>query len=175
MLSSKCEELDTDSYSSQKSLVPISLIWACLTKQFLPGDREISIVTATTLNFLPKFRTLSARVVRSTFLLALIHSLHSSVNFTENLVVEVQSILYYLDCDIHFSYVRCHSGNLGNDRADQLAKEATCQNMNLLMSVPLCHWKHVAWERTVSSWNTEFLASPKALWTKRFFPTLSTA
>ncbi|GFX60874.1 RNase H domain-containing protein [Trichonephila clavipes] len=61
---------------------------------------------------------------------------------------------------------------LCNDRADQLAKEATCQAMNLLMSVPLSHWKNVAWERTDSSWNTKFLASPKALWTKRFFPTI---
>ncbi|GFW68484.1 RNase H domain-containing protein [Trichonephila clavipes] len=54
-----------------------------------------------------------------------LYSLHCflSVNSTEKLVVEVQSILYYLDCDIHFSYVRCHSGNLGNDRADQSAKE----------------------------------------------------
>ncbi|GFT44992.1 RNase H domain-containing protein [Trichonephila clavipes] len=88
-------------------------------------------------------------------------SLHCllNVNSTEKLVVEVQSILFYLDCDIHFSYVRGHSGNLGNDRADQLAKEATCQDVNLLMSVPLSHWKHLAWERTVSSWNTEFLAS----------------
>ncbi|GFV39009.1 transposable element Tcb1 transposase [Trichonephila clavipes] len=60
-----------------------------------------------------------------------------------------------------------NSGNLGNDRVDQLAKEATCQDMNLVMSVPLSHWKHVAWERTVSSWNTEFLASPTALGTKR--------
>ncbi|GFW73996.1 retrovirus-related Pol polyprotein from transposon 17.6 [Trichonephila clavipes] len=84
----------------------------------------------------------------------------------EKLVVEVQSILYYLDYDIYFSYVRGHSGNLGNDRGDQLAKEATCQDMNLLMSVSLSHWKHVVWERTASSWNTEFLASPKALWTK---------
>ncbi|GFV97077.1 RNase H domain-containing protein [Trichonephila clavipes] len=101
-------------------------------------------------------------------------SLHCllSLNSTEKLVVEVQSIQYYLDCDIHFSYVRGHSGNLGNDRADQLAKEATCQDINLLMYVPLSHWKHVARERTVSSWNTEFLASPKALWTKRFFPTI---
>ncbi|GFV06759.1 RNase H domain-containing protein [Trichonephila clavipes] len=104
----------------------------------------------------------------------LLSSLHCllNVNSTEKLVVEVQSILFYLDCDIHFSYVRGHSGNLGNDRADQLAKEATCQDVNLLMSVPLSHWKHLAWERTVSSWNTEFLASPKALWTKRFFPTI---
>ncbi|GFV29762.1 RNase H domain-containing protein [Trichonephila clavipes] len=98
-------------------------------------------------------------------------SLHCflNVNSTEKLVVEVQPILFYLDCDIHFSYVRGHSGNLGNDRADQLAKEATCQDVNLLMPVSLSHWKHLAWERTVSSWNTEFLASPKALWTKRFF------
>ncbi|GFW35703.1 RNase H domain-containing protein [Trichonephila clavipes] len=99
-----------------------------------------------------------------------------NVNSTEKLVVEVQSILYYLDCGIHFSYVRGHSGNLGSDRADQLAKEATCQDMNLLMSVPLSHWEHLAWERTVSSWNTEFLASPKALWTKKVFSDhLSTA
>ncbi|GFY27232.1 phosphatidylinositol-glycan biosynthesis class W protein [Trichonephila clavipes] len=95
-----------------------------------------------------------------------------SINPTEKLVVEVQFILYYLDCDIHFSYVWGHSGNLGNDRADQYAKEATCQNMNLFMSVSLSYWKHVAWEITVSSWNNEFLASPKALWTKRFFPTI---
>ncbi|GFY19672.1 RNase H domain-containing protein [Trichonephila clavipes] len=74
-----------------------------------------------------------------------------SVNSIEKLVVEVHSILYYLDCDIHFSYVRGHSGNLTNDRADQLDKEATCQDMNLLMSVPLSHWKHVAREITVSS------------------------
>ncbi|GFW37873.1 hypothetical protein TNCV_4630762 [Trichonephila clavipes] len=56
------------------------------------------------------------------------------------------------------------TGNLGNNRADQLVQEATCRDMNLLMSVPLSHWKRLAWERAVSSWNTEFLASPKALW-----------
>ncbi|GFT81355.1 RNase H domain-containing protein [Trichonephila clavipes] len=74
-------------------------------------------------------------------------SLHCllSVNSTEKLVVEVQSILYYLDDYIHFSCVRGHSGNLSKDRADHLAKEATCQDMNLLMSVSLSHWKHVAW------------------------------
>ncbi|GFW19000.1 RNase H domain-containing protein [Trichonephila clavipes] len=101
-------------------------------------------------------------------------SLHCllNVNYTEKLVVEVQSILYYLDCDIHFSCVRGHSRNLGNDRADRLAKETTCEDMNLLMYVPLSHWKHLSWERTVSSWNTEFLTSPKALWTKRFIPTI---
>ncbi|PRD29477.1 UNVERIFIED_CONTAM: hypothetical protein NCL1_29302 [Trichonephila clavipes] len=58
-------------------------------------------------------------------------SLHCllNVNSTEKLVVEVQSILYYLDYEIHFSHVQVHSGNLGNDTANQLAKEATCQNM----------------------------------------------
>ncbi|GFW14892.1 hypothetical protein TNCV_1563541 [Trichonephila clavipes] len=82
--------------------------------------------------------------------------------------MEVQPTLYnHEDCDIHFSYVRGHSGNLG--RVDQLAKEATCQDMYLSMSVALSHWKHLAWERTVSSRNYEFLASPKALWTKKFF------
>ncbi|GFV74658.1 hypothetical protein TNCV_1177961 [Trichonephila clavipes] len=70
----------------------------------------------------------------------------------ENLVVAIQFIMYYLeDCDIHFSCVLGHSGNFGNDRADQFAKEATCQDMNLSMSVPLSHWKHLPWERTISS------------------------
>ncbi|GFX45443.1 hypothetical protein TNCV_2739801 [Trichonephila clavipes] len=65
-----------------------------------------------------------------------------------------------------------HSGNLGNDRANQLAKEATSQDMNRSMPVPLSHWKHLAWKRTVSAWNSEFLASPEALWTQKFFPTI---
>ncbi|GFY00871.1 hypothetical protein TNCV_3542451 [Trichonephila clavipes] len=51
-------------------------------------------------------------------------------------------------------------------------KEATCQDINLLMSLPLSHWKHLAWEKTVSSWNTKFLTSLKTLWTKKFFPTI---
>ncbi|GFU95792.1 hypothetical protein TNCV_4903841 [Trichonephila clavipes] len=85
----------------------------------------------------------------------------------------VQSILNSLeDCDIPFSYVRGHSGNLGNGREDQLAKEATCQDVNLPMFVPLSNWKHLAWERTVSTWNTKFLALPKALWNKNIFPTI---
>ncbi|GFW83823.1 RNase H domain-containing protein [Trichonephila clavipes] len=73
-------------------------------------------------------------------------SLHCllNVNSTERLVVEVQSILYYIGCDIHLSYVRGYIRNLGNDRADQLAKDATCQDVNLLMPVPLTHWKHLA-------------------------------
>ncbi|GFW83760.1 hypothetical protein TNCV_668731 [Trichonephila clavipes] len=61
------------------------------------------------------------------------------------------SILFYVDCGIHFSIIWDHSGNLGKDRADQLAKEATCQDMNILMFVPLSHWKHLAWEKTVFS------------------------
>ncbi|GFW11990.1 uncharacterized protein TNCV_4530561 [Trichonephila clavipes] len=102
-------------------------------------------------------------------------SLHSlrKVNSTEKLVVEVQSMLCNLeDCGIYFSYVQDHSGNLGNDRVDLLAKEATYQDMNLSMSVPLSHLKHLAWEITVSAWNSEFSASPKALRTKKFLPTI---
>ncbi|GFX37659.1 RNase H domain-containing protein [Trichonephila clavipes] len=94
----------------------------------------------------------------------------SNVASIEKLVVKVQSILYYLeDCDIHFSYVRGHSENLGDDTVDQLIKEATCQDMDLSMSVLLSHWKHLAWKITVLSSNTKFLAPRKALWTKRFF------
>ncbi|GFY30589.1 retrovirus-related Pol polyprotein from transposon opus [Trichonephila clavipes] len=95
--------------------------------------------------------------------LSSIHSLRN-VSYTEKLVVKVQSIMYNLeDCDTHFSYVWGDSGNIGNDRAYQLAKGAICQDMNLSMPVPLSHRKQLAWQRTVSAWNSEFLASPKAL------------
>ncbi|GFV86624.1 hypothetical protein TNCV_4184781 [Trichonephila clavipes] len=59
MLSSECEELDIDSSSSQKSLVPI--IWA-LTKQFLLRNREISTVAAAASYFLPKFSSKRANL-----------------------------------------------------------------------------------------------------------------
>lgn len=47
---------------------------------------------------------------------------------TEKLVVEIHCILYALEnvVEIHFSYVRGHSSNLGNERADQLLLEACC-------------------------------------------------
>lgn len=88
--------------------------------------------------------------------------------------MEVQSILHALEnvVEIHFSYVRGHSGNLGNERADMLAKEATCRDIDLVMSLPASHWKRVAREKTILDWNGEFLASSNALWTKRFFPTI---
>ena len=89
-------------------------------------------------------------------------SLHSlrNITSTEKLVVEVQSIFYRLcdvgGCEIYFSYVRSHSGVLGNERVDQLAKEATGYDLNLPMSVPL---SHLAWHESVSA----YLASSKAL------------
>ncbi|GFX43861.1 RNase H domain-containing protein [Trichonephila clavipes] len=56
-----------------------------------------------------------------------------SVNSTEKLVVEVQSIIYYLDCDITFLMF----GAIVED-------VNLCQDVNLLMSMSLYHWKHVA-------------------------------
>ena len=70
------------------------------------------------------------------------------VTSTEKLVVEIQSMLHRL-CDIggweiYFSYAHVHIGVLGNDRADQLAKEATDFDIVLLASVLLTHFKHLA-------------------------------
>ena len=51
-------------------------------------------------------------------------------------------------------------------------KEATGFDINLLVSVMLSNFKHLTWLETVSAWNSEYLASSKALWTKSFFPTI---
>ncbi|GFS60576.1 RNase H domain-containing protein [Trichonephila clavipes] len=60
--------------------------------------------------------------------------------------------LNFLICTDSLSSLHCLlSVNSTEKLVVELAKEATCQDMNLLMSVPLSHWKHVAWERTVSS------------------------
>nr|XP_042903993.1 uncharacterized protein LOC122270499 [Parasteatoda tepidariorum] len=92
---------------------------------------------------------------------------------TEKLVVEIHSILNALEnVTIHFSYVRGHSGILGNERADQLAREATCGEIDLRVSVPASHWKRIARDKIIADWNAEFLASPRSLWTKRFFPSI---
>ena len=44
-------------------------------------------------------------------------------------------------CEIYFSYVRIHSGVLGDERADQLAKEVTGFDIDLPVSVPFSHFK----------------------------------
>lgn len=93
---------------------------------------------------------------------------------TEKLVVEIHSILCALEnnVEIHFSYIRGHSGNVGNERADELAKQATRRKIDLMISTPASHWKLVSKEKTIMDWNNEYLASSKAQWTKRFFPTI---
>ena len=105
-------------------------------------------------------------------------SLHllRNVTSTEKLVVEVLPILYHFcdigGCEIYFSYVRSHSGVLGNDRVDQLVKETTGVHIDLPSSVLLSHFKHLAWLETLLAWNSEYLASSRALWKIKFFQTI---
>ena len=82
---------------------------------------------------------------------ASLSSLHllRNVTSTEKIVVQVQSILYRL-CNIG----RCeigHSGVIGIDRADQLVKEATGFDIDLPVSIPLSHFKHLVWFETASA------------------------
>ncbi|XP_054715555.1 uncharacterized protein LOC129225035 [Uloborus diversus] len=96
------------------------------------------------------------------------------ISSTERLVVEVHSIHSALEnvADVHFTYIRGHSGNFGSERTDQLAKQATRRGIDLNMDIPGSHWKFLAKEKTIADWNTEYLASSNARWTRRFFPTV---
>ena len=53
-------------------------------------------------------------------------------------------------------------------RREALVSIFLCLYHCLILSI--C--KYLVWLETVSAWNSEYLASSKALWTKRFFPTI---
>ena len=92
----------------------------------------------------------------------------------EKLVVEVQSTLNNtLDIDLDFTHVRGHTGIHGNERADFLAKDATHLPFALNLSKPYAFWKSLYFNETIKEWNSEYLASNKGYWTKRFLPTIT--
>ena len=53
-----------------------------------------------------------------------------------------------------------------------MAKEATGLDIHLPVSISSSHFKQLAWFETVLVRNSKYLASSKALWTKRFFSTI---
>ncbi|GFW99048.1 uncharacterized protein TNCV_1782671 [Trichonephila clavipes] len=93
-----------------------------------------------------------------------------------NIIVEIQKQLKSLqdkNISIDLAFVRGHTGVLGNERADWLAKAATKRKIDIDVNIPKSFYKKMMKERMVKSWNQEYLISNKGSITKKFFPTIN--
>ncbi|GFV76158.1 RNase H domain-containing protein [Trichonephila clavipes] len=79
---------------------------------------------------------------------------------SNNIIVEIQKqlkSLRYKNISIDFGFVRGHTGVLGNERADWLAKAATKRKIDIDVNIPESFYKEITKERMVKSWNQEYL------------------
>ncbi|GFW94546.1 uncharacterized protein TNCV_3904561 [Trichonephila clavipes] len=98
------------------------------------------------------------------------------ISSSNNIIVEIQKQLKSLkdkNISIDFAFVRGHTGILGNERADWLAKAATKRKIDIDVNIPKSFYKRITKERMVKSWNQEYLFSNKESITKKFFPTIN--
>ncbi|GFX04638.1 uncharacterized protein TNCV_2773691 [Trichonephila clavipes] len=98
------------------------------------------------------------------------------ISSSNNIIVEIQKQLKSLrdkNISIDFAFVRGHTGVLGNERADWLAKAATKRKIDIDVNIPKSFYKKIMKERMMKSWNQEYLISNKGSITKKFFPTIN--
>ncbi|GFU78459.1 hypothetical protein TNCV_2300711 [Trichonephila clavipes] len=98
------------------------------------------------------------------------------ISSSNNIIVEIQKQLKSLrdkNISIDFAFVRGHTGVLGNERADWLAKAATKRKIDIDINIPKSFYKKITNERMMKSWNQEYLISNKGSITKKFFPTIN--
>ncbi|GFX33001.1 probable protein phosphatase CG10417 [Trichonephila clavipes] len=98
------------------------------------------------------------------------------ISSSNNIIVEIQKQLKSLrdkNISIDFAFVRGHTGVLGNERADLLAKAATKRKTDIDVNIPKSFYKKITNERMMKSWNQEYLISNKGSITKKFFPTIN--
>ncbi|GFS62023.1 uncharacterized protein TNCV_2592921 [Trichonephila clavipes] len=98
------------------------------------------------------------------------------ISSSKYIIIEIQKQLKSLtdkNISIDFAFVRGHTGVLGNEGADWLAKAATKRKIDIDVNIPKLFYKKITKERMVKSWNQEYLISNKGSITKKFFPTIN--
>jgi len=95
----------------------------------------------------------------------------------QNLVERIRDEIRSLENDnwiIHFTWVKAHNGNYGNDIADHLAKEAACgSDVDIAYTkIPKSAVTSELKEKYLQTWQSEWDASNKGALTKKFFPSV---
>lgn len=74
--------------------------------------------------------------------------------------------------NVKFWWVRAHIGTVGNERADELAKQAALYKKSAAHydRFPLSFARRTIRQRTLEAWQEEYAASPRGKITKLFFP-----
>ena len=95
----------------------------------------------------------------------------------QNLVERIREEVRRLENDnwiIHFTWVKAHNGNYGNEIADHLAKEAASgSDVDIAyIKIPKSAVTSELHEKGVQTWQSEWDASNKGELTKTFFPSI---
>ena len=86
--------------------------------------------------------------------------------------VETLSVLADSGIVIRLVWIKAHVDHLGNERADQLAKEGTRQDpeLQIRMPKPMVYVHNLVDEAVLNEWGTSWRLYDKARQTKQFFP-----
>lgn len=104
--------------------------------------------------------------------LSSLQALMDSDSLTQ-LVQAIHDVLESLkEVKVEFHWIKAHVGHLGNERADELAKEGTKFGKFDYQKAPFSYAKRVIRSKSELQWNQLWKNNTKGRWTARFFPTL---
>ena len=92
------------------------------------------------------------------------------------LVVRIQELLTFLrqrGTDLAIYWVKAHAGYIGNERADQLARDCFSIDATFVYcDAPVSFVRRHLFRRAIDTWNRHWITSTKGRWTFAFFPTV---
>ena len=101
----------------------------------------------------------------------------SDRNSPNVIVNEILTIIQEIEARnlvVYIAWIKAHFGITGNERADQLAKEASTEDCDTIYSkAPISYVKIMARKVAINKWNDRYLSLTTGATTKMFFPTIN--